>query len=179
MNFVGVSACPGLLRKMPSSPTTRATSTTLTPPSTLFADRRMWCASDAPASPRICADCARCRIVVLTLGLVEVWYDRKDRFIFERDFAAIPYGGRLGPLRSSSAQLCRLPAGIGRGVGPPASSRTSRRNQIFLSVSPVPLAATFTSRDVLTANTYSKSTQMAAACDFAERHDNVHYVPSY
>jgi GSCFA family protein len=119
-----------------------------------------------------------CRIVVLTLGLVEVWYDRRTelylnatlpRFLLERDpqryaLRVLDYADCLDGLEEAHHLLRRF----GRADV-----------EIFLSVSPVPLAATFTPSDVLTANTYSKSTQVAAACDFARRHDNVHYVPSY
>lgn len=119
-----------------------------------------------------------CRIVVLTLGLVEVWYDRKSelylnstlpRFLMETDperyvLRVLDYADCLTGLEDAW-NLLRC---YGRADA-----------EIFLSVSPVPLAATFTPRDVLIANTYSKATQVAAACDFAQRHDNVHYIPSY
>lgn len=119
-----------------------------------------------------------CRIVVLTLGLVEVWYDRQNdmylnstlpRFFLERDperyvLRALDYSD----CRNGLEELWELLHHHGR---PDV--------EIFLSVSPVPLAATFTPNDVLIANTYSKSTQMAAAWDFAQQHDNVHYIPSY
>jgi len=119
-----------------------------------------------------------CRIVILTLGLVEVWYDHETelylnatlpQFLLERDpqryvLRVLDYADCLRGLEEAWELLRRY---------------GHRDVEIFLSVSPVPLAATFTANDVLTANTYSKSTQMAAACDFAQRHDNVHYVPSY
>jgi GSCFA family len=119
-----------------------------------------------------------CRIVILTLGLVEVWYDRRTemylnatlpQFLMQRDpqryvLRVLDYTDCLNGLEEAWELLRRH----GRADA-----------EIFLSVSPVPLAATFTSNDVLTANTYSKSTQVAAACDFAHCHDNVHYIPSF
>lgn len=119
-----------------------------------------------------------CRIIVMTLGLVEAWYDSKigmyvnstlPRFVMDLEpgryvLRVLNYGDCLDGLEECYDLL--------RRHGHPDF-------KLFLSVSPVPLAATFTQHDVLVANTYSKSTQVAAARDFAERHANVQYVPSY
>jgi hypothetical protein len=119
-----------------------------------------------------------CRFVVITLGLVEVWYDRQlgvylnatmPRFLLDREPAryvlrVLDYNECVSGLEETWELLQRH--------GRPDL-------QIFLSVSPQPLAATFTSNDVLVANTYSKSTQLAAARDFTVRHANVHYLPNY
>jgi tetratricopeptide (TPR) repeat protein len=50
---------------------------------------------------------------------------------------------------------------------------------MMLTVSPVPFKVTFTGRDAIIANTYSKSALRAAAETFVYRHDNVDYLPSY
>lgn len=119
-----------------------------------------------------------CRILIITLGLVEVWYDRKTetyinttlpQFLIDREperyvLRVLDYQACLDGLEEFWQLL--------KQHGRPDV-------EIFLSVSPVPLVATFTKDDVLVANTYSKATQMAAARDFASRHANVHYVPSF
>ena len=51
--------------------------------------------------------------------------------------------------------------------------------QIIVTVSPVPLMATFTPDDVVLANCYSKSLLRTAANEWAAAHENVHYFPSY
>ncbi|HCX28186.1 MAG TPA: hypothetical protein DHU55_00180, partial [Blastocatellia bacterium] len=51
--------------------------------------------------------------------------------------------------------------------------------QFIVTVSPVPLMATFSTEDVVIANTYSKSLLRAAAQEWAAAHKNVHYFPSY
>ncbi len=51
--------------------------------------------------------------------------------------------------------------------------------EIVVTVSPVPLMATFTQQDIIVANTYSKSLLRTAAQEWAAAHDNVHYFPSY
>ena len=51
--------------------------------------------------------------------------------------------------------------------------------QVVVTVSPVPLTATFSQHDIVLANTLSKSTLRAAAAWWACAHENVHYFPSY
>lgn len=50
---------------------------------------------------------------------------------------------------------------------------------IILSVSPVPLYATFSSEDVTVANCLSKSILRAVASELATQYDDVHYFPSF
>jgi hypothetical protein len=48
-----------------------------------------------------------------------------------------------------------------------------------VTVSPVPLMATFSAEDIVIANTYSKSLLRTVAQEWANKHENVHYFPSY
>jgi hypothetical protein len=50
---------------------------------------------------------------------------------------------------------------------------------IIVTVSPVPLLATFTDRDVVVANTFSKSVLRVVAEEWAAGKANVNYFPSY
>lgn len=52
-------------------------------------------------------------------------------------------------------------------------------HRVILTVSPVPLQATFTASDVAVANTYSKSVLRAAVEPLVARHDHIEYFPSY
>jgi arginyl-tRNA synthetase len=54
----------------------------------------------------------------------------------------------------------------------------SKKN-ILLTVSPIPLEATFTSNNAILANTYSKSTLRIVAEKLKEKFDNVDYFPSF
>jgi hypothetical protein len=119
-----------------------------------------------------------CRIVFLTLGLVEVWYDTvanvhlnttPTRDMMQRhpgryEFAATNYLQNLDNMEQLYTLLTKY--------GHP-------QLQMVVTTSPVPLNATFTGRDIVVANTYSKSTLRAVAQDFAAGHDNVQYFPSY
>lgn len=51
--------------------------------------------------------------------------------------------------------------------------------QIVVTVSPIPLMATFTDSDIVIANTYSKSTLRTVAQEWSDAHSNIHYFPSY
>lgn len=119
-----------------------------------------------------------CRVVVMTLGLVEAWYDHAFGLYLNRapgyrtvrrhpgrfELRLLDHRANLDALEALHALLQRH--------GP-------RDLRLVLTVSPVPLSETFTGRDVLVANTYSKSTLRAAAEDFARAHAHVDYYPSY
>lgn len=126
----------------------------------------------------VTAEIARADVVILTLGLLEVWVDTKlglvmnvaptvpmvraepDRFVFGR----LKHADNLRNLEEIHGLLQRH--------GKPG-------HKIVVTVSPVPLAMTFTNDDVVAANTYSKSVLRAVATDFAESHANADYFPSY
>jgi GSCFA family len=121
---------------------------------------------------------AQCRVVIITLGLAEVWRDKiADIFL---NHTPIPKALRSHPDRyefhvSNFAQnlfnLERIHTLL---------KRFGRADvQIVVTVSPVPLMATFSGEDVVVANTYSKSLLRTVAQEWAEAHKNVHYFPSY
>jgi hypothetical protein len=116
-------------------------------------------------------------IVVLTLGLNEVWFDRAT----SRHLNAPPsfHATRRDPERyelqvtdvaDNVAELIEIRRLI-LSVNP--------RARFVVTVSPVPLSETFSGRDVLVANLYSKSTLRAAADAFAQAYDDVDYFPGY
>ena len=120
----------------------------------------------------------QCRVLVVTLGLVEVWRDVRsnlllnvtpsralieaepDRFVLD----VLSYDEILADLEGIHALLS--------GHGHPDF-------RILITVSPVPLIVTFRPIDVISANSYSKSVQRAAVEVFVQTHDNVDYFPSY
>ncbi len=117
----------------------------------------------------------QCRIVVLTLGLIETFYDTRTRLytnctpplMAEPDrfrFRVLDFGRVLDALEDIHGLLSMY--------GHPAT-------EIVVTVSPVPLQATFTGLDVVVANTQSKAVLRAAAAEWVTRHANVHYFPSF
>lgn len=119
-----------------------------------------------------------CRVVVVTLGLAEAWFDTKLGVYLnvmppQAALNAEPDRFRLDVLSYEDIieGVERLLALV-RKYGHP-------EHKVLLTVSPVPFKATMTGRDALAANTYSKSVQRAAAEATVLRHDNVDYFPSY
>jgi tetratricopeptide (TPR) repeat protein len=119
-----------------------------------------------------------CRIVIITLGLSEVWYDSytstylnyaiprtaiaksPDRY----ELHVLSYEETIGCLRRIMALLAKY----------------CRKDQrVLLTVSPVPLSTTHTTDDVIVANCYSKSALRTAAGTIAAEYPNVDYFPSY
>ncbi len=121
---------------------------------------------------------ADCRVVFMTLGLVEAWYDETVGVYINmtptREMLAAYPGRYRFRILGFDENLNNLEAVYD------TLTRFGHPNlQLVVTVSPVPLMATFTDRDIVVANTYSKSTLRTAADEFASQHDNVHYFPSY
>jgi GSCFA family len=119
-----------------------------------------------------------CGVVVMTLGLVEAWFDRQLGLYLNRApsyWTVKRQSGRFAlhllDYRANREALDEI-HGLLRRYGRPDL-------RMVVTVSPVPLSETFTGGDVLVANTYSKSTLRAAAEDFARSHSDVDYFPSY
>jgi tetratricopeptide (TPR) repeat protein len=116
--------------------------------------------------------------VIITLGLIEAWFDHKSGSYIN---AAPPKSvASADPKRFELhiqdydqvlAELRALTVLLGQVC--PADHR------VILTVSPVPLEATFTQGDVAVANTYSKSVLRAAAEAIISEYDHVEYFPSY
>jgi tetratricopeptide (TPR) repeat protein len=117
--------------------------------------------------------------VVITLGLIEAWFDREKRIFIQetpqklgKDFARNP--SRFAFQTLGYAQCHDL---IQTTID---SIRSINREARFLiTTSPVPLSRTFTDKDVILANTYSKSLLRTVAGDIAAANENVDYFPSY
>jgi hypothetical protein len=119
----------------------------------------------------------RSDVLVFTLGLTEAWRDRDDGSVYPT--APGVAGGEYDParhefvnytvddVRDGLAELCKLARDVNPGV------------RVLLTVSPVPLVATFEPRHVLVSTTYSKAVLRVAADDAVRRFDFVDYFPSY
>lgn len=153
-----------------------------------FVDMNYWDAGGADTSllatlirRKVAAELVRTAVnadvVILTLGLVESWFHkpsgfhankvpaqtlirRKDEF----DLHIVSYEETLACLEGIRSLIAR--------------HRTTPF-QLVVTVSPVPLAKTFTADDLIVANMNSKSTLRAAAADFCARTPEANYFPSY
>jgi GSCFA family len=126
----------------------------------------------------ITARVRECRVVIITLGLAEIWRDRIGDVIINTTpvpeaFRQHPdrYEFRVSSFAENLATLEKMHVLL--------TEFGHLDTQIVVTVSPVPLMATFSGQDVVVANTYSKSMLRAAAQEWSGLHDNVHYFPSY
>jgi hypothetical protein len=117
------------------------------------------------------------RVVILTLGLNEIWYD-PDSDGYLNTWADLKLIARKPNLEirvlSAAANVAYL-----ERIHALLTAVMPHDFKIIVSVSPVALSATFTADDVIVANMRSKSILRAAAEEFVAAHDNVHYFPSY
>ena len=119
----------------------------------------------------------RSSVLVFTLGLTEAWRSRADGSVFATApgvdggswdpdrYEFVNYG--VDEVRSDLAEFCELV----RSVNPTV--------RILLTVSPVPLVATYEDRHVLVSTTVSKAVLRVAADDALARFDFVDYFPSF
>jgi hypothetical protein len=116
-------------------------------------------------------------VFVFTLGLTETWRAKGDGAIFpvapgvsggffDPELAEFVNFGVSEIVQDLKDFLARL-------------SDVNRRARVILTVSPVPLIATFEPRHVLVSTTYSKSALRVAAEEVARSAPNVTYFPSY
>jgi hypothetical protein len=119
-----------------------------------------------------------CRIFIITLGLVEAWYDQEiQRYTNLRpkiDFM------KEHPQRFSFHLLdAQDVMNALNGIHSLLVKYGHPDFKILISTSPVPLHVTHRDCDVFSANTYSKSTLRYACELFSLQHENVDYFPSY
>lgn len=138
--------------------------------------------SHTTALDQAAAELREADVVVITLGLVEAWFDEalgvwlNDTPPIRR--LSIP-PSRFRPMRTTHAQNRDAFLKILDLLG---QLRSDLR--IVISVSPVPLYATFFGEDVLVANAYSKATLRSVVSEAiaeikARNHSAIDYFPSY
>ncbi|HEU0273463.1 MAG TPA: GSCFA domain-containing protein [Candidatus Udaeobacter sp.] len=119
-----------------------------------------------------------CRAVILTLGLAEVWRDVKaDVFINRTPIPSLlktepdRYEFHLTGFTENLANLEAIHELLTRYGHPDV--------HVIVTVSPVPLMNTFSTMDIVVANTWAKSLLRTVAQEWANVHGNVDYFPSY
>lgn len=113
-------------------------------------------------------------VVIITLGLIEAWWDEISRTYVEFDpsWARLPDCDRF---RFQRLGFIDCKDFVERTV----ALLGADHRRILITTSPVVLARTFTADDIIVANTHSKSVLRAVAGEIAETHDRVDYFPSY
>jgi hypothetical protein len=118
-----------------------------------------------------------CDLFIFTLGLTEAWRSKRDGRVYPlapgvaggifaaewHEFVNFNVAETIADLESFLDRLKSLNSGV----------------KVLLTVSPVPLAATYENRHVVVSTTYSKSVLRVAAQHAADTRDWVDYFPSY
>lgn len=119
----------------------------------------------------------QCDVFVFTLGLTETWRSKVDDTVYplapgvsggsfdpeRHEFINLDVHDVLGDMESFLAGLKSVNPGV----------------KVILTVSPVPLIATYEDRNVLVSTTYSKSVLRVVADMLWRRHEWIEYFPSY
>lgn len=119
---------------------------------------------------------AQADVLIVTLGLVEVWFDKLAQTVLNFtpseilatnltrfEFRVTNYEQNLEALRALVAYVRRLNAAL----------------KVIVTVSPVPLNASFAGLDICQSNTLSKATLRTVAQAVADENEFVDYFPSY
>jgi hypothetical protein len=121
----------------------------------------------------------KARLLILTLGLTEIWEDRHDGAVI--CLPSGPYVNKGGDMQRYRFRVSRYQENLANLEK--IHTLMSQHNpdcRLLVTVSPVNLWATFRpDADVISASCNSKSTLRAATDEFVSRHDNVFYFPAF
>jgi hypothetical protein len=118
----------------------------------------------------------RADVVVITLGLVECWWDRAHRCYLNKAPSKAFVSREPERFEFHQMDVPSVHARMSRAIG---LLREVTKARILLTVSPVPVEATFMPQNIVMSNSYSKSVLRVAAEMLVREHGNVDYFPSY
>lgn len=116
-------------------------------------------------------------IFVFTLGLTEGWRNRADGWAYPVVPGSI--AGEFDPDKQEFFNMTFREVQEALEASLAIFRKHNPNIRVLLTVSPVPLVATYEDRHVLTATTYSKSVLRAVVEETSRAHDWVTYFPSY
>jgi hypothetical protein len=117
-------------------------------------------------------------VFIFTLGLTEAWYSMVDGAVFPSCPGSV-LGGTFDPSRHAFRNFSVAEVTDHLNAFVTEFRAVNPRARIILTVSPVPLQATFEPRHVLQSTVYSKSVLRVAAEEIVRAHPEVHYFASY
>ncbi|TKW68798.1 MAG: hypothetical protein DI616_02055 [Paracoccus denitrificans] len=117
-------------------------------------------------------------VLILTLGLIESWYDNETGLYLTE----VPNGRLLARTKerfSFKTLSVADTVSILNEIHALLKRHSKPGQKVLITVSPVPIGRTFTTDDIIVANTTSKSTLRTAALEFISSVEGVDYFPSY
>ena len=118
-----------------------------------------------------------CTIFVFTLGLTEAWRSSRDGTVYPLAPGVVAEPPRRENLEFHNFAYEEVRDDLRRFIS--LMQRVNAGARILLTVSPVPLVATYTDEHVLVATTHSKAVLRAVASAVAAEHEKVYYFPAY
>jgi hypothetical protein len=116
-------------------------------------------------------------VFIFTLGLTEAWCSRQDGAAFP--LAPGVAAGKMDWRKYRFVNLSFAEVVEDLTFVLERLRQLNEKARVILTVSPVPLVATYEDQHVLVSNTYSKAVLRAAAGEIARRHEVVEYFPAY
>jgi hypothetical protein len=116
-------------------------------------------------------------VFVFTLGLTESWRDKRDGAVFPLAPGVVAYGEDWNNYEFVNFDVNDVVSDMQAFMD--RLLRVNPNARIVLTVSPVPLMATYENRHVLVSTTYSKSVLRTAADTLVRQNDMCDYFPSY
>ena len=118
-------------------------------------------------------------VFIFTLGLTEAWMNQDKTVVYPTAPGVV--SGQFNEekftwVNSNFLDIIKDFKSFEETV---QSIRDGKPYKILLTVSPVPLTATYSDKHILAANTYSKSTLRSVAGYLSEMNDHIDYFPSY
>ena len=114
-------------------------------------------------------------VVVVTLGLIEAWFDSQTGYWLNRMPPRPALHREPGRYRLRVMDVDEAYPMLEKAL----NILTAGGRKVVLSVSPVPLSASFSGQDVVVANSYSKAVLRVCAQRLAATMPDVDYFPSY
>ncbi|MFP5434631.1 MAG: GSCFA domain-containing protein [Alphaproteobacteria bacterium] len=129
------------------------------------------------ASIKIHKQIAQADVFIVTLGLIETWYDLKTNTYLN----FTPSEVLAGNLSRFECRITDYAENLEAAKYLIDYLRThfNPNLKIIVTVSPVPLNVSFSGQDIAQANTLSKSTLRTVAQKLADEDENIDYFPSY
>ena len=143
------------------------------------------CIQNVALSNALHSELIACPYIIITLGLAEIWYDNETatclnepaniiRFYRHSDSVKELFRKRFVFRVMDYFEVYTATRDL-----IDALRKASKACKIILTVSPVPMSTTFSGKEILSANMYSKSVLRAAAEQVCAGFEHVDYFPSY
>ena len=116
-------------------------------------------------------------VFVFTLGLTEGWFDRRDGAAFPVTPGSVTTAADPANFEFQNLGYAEVKDDLLAFLA--ALETINPKARVIFTVSPVPLIATYSETDALSATCYSKSVLRAAAEDVSRQFHSVQYFPSF